>query len=129
MTVLCECDNAQTGVGGQRANQVLASPYAPNRSIAQYLNPAAFTAPANGTYANMGERNIKGPGSIKIDMGVTRTFQLRENHSLEFRAEAFNIPNHLNPGNPDTAITSSNFGRILSAGDPRIMQLALKYVF
>ena len=48
---------------------------------------------------------------------------------MEFRAEAFNLPNHLNPGNPVTILTNGAFGAIQSAADPRIMQLALKYVF
>ena len=39
------------------------------------------------------------------------------------------MPNHLNPNNPVTALNNQNFGKIISAGDPRIMQLALKYVF
>jgi hypothetical protein len=48
---------------------------------------------------------------------------------VEFRAEAFNLPNHLNPNNPVAAINNQNFGKILSARDPRIIQLALKVVF
>ena len=62
-------------------------------------------------------------------MGLTRTFNVRENQSVEFRAEAFNLPNHLNPENPVTALNNAEFGRITSAQDPRIVQLALKYVF
>ena len=48
---------------------------------------------------------------------------------IEFRAEAFNLPNHVNPGNPGTTFTNNTFGKIQSAADPRILQLALKYVF
>ena len=77
----------------------------------------------------MGQRNILGPASIGIDMGLTRRFQLYERQSLEFRAEAFNLPNHVNLGNPVTNLTSTTFGKIQSANDPRILQLALKYVF
>jgi hypothetical protein len=62
-------------------------------------------------------------------MGLTRKFRVRETQSVEFRAESFNLPNHLNPNNPVTAINNQNFGKILSAGDPRIMQFALKYLF
>jgi hypothetical protein len=115
--------------GDQRADLVLANPYSPNKSISQYLNPAAFAQPATGTYGNLGARNIKGPGFIGIDMGVTRKFQIRERQWIEFRAEAFNLPNHTNPFDPVTTLTSNTFGRIQSANDPRILQLALKYVF
>ena len=66
---------------------------------------------------------------IRVDMGVTRTFTIREGQTLQFCAETFNIPNHVSPGNPITATNNLNFGRIQTADDPRIMQLALKYVF
>ena len=62
-------------------------------------------------------------------MGLTRSFRVREARSLEFCAEAFNIPNHVDPGNPTTTLSHPSFGRILPAADPRIMQMALKFVF
>jgi len=128
LTVSTGVDSLATN-GDTRPNQVLASPYTPDKSIELYLNPAAFVRPAMGEYGNMGRSNIQGPGSIRIDMGLTRKFRLRENQTVEFRAEAFNLPNHLNPGNPGTTLSSTDFGRIRSAGDERIIQLALKYVF
>jgi len=110
--------------------QILSSPYAANKSITQWLNPAAFMTPVLGTYGPLiHAANVTGPGSIRIDLGLTRTFKVTERQSVEFRAEAFNAPNHVNPGNPSTTLTDSNFGRILTAADPRIMQMAMKFVF
>jgi hypothetical protein len=121
-------DQALSGTTDQRANQVLADPYAASKSVKLWVNPAAFAQPVLGTYGT-GPVSLAGPGSIRLDMGVTRTFRIGEKQSVEFRAEAFNLPNHMNPGNPSVTLTDQNFGRILSAADPRIMQFALKYVF
>ena len=53
-----------------------------------------------------------------------------EDLTLEVRGEAFNLTNSLRRGNPATVSNVANtFGQVLSAGDPRIMQFALKYVF
>ena len=130
VSVTSGLDQALTGATtDQRPNQVLASPYADTKSIQSWINPAAFVQPALGTYGTMGARNVRGPGSNNIDMGVTRTFKIRESQSIQFRAEAFNMPNHVNPNNPILNLTDPNFGRILSAADGRTMQMALKYVF
>ena len=48
---------------------------------------------------------------------------------IEFRAEAFNLLNHSNPGNPNTSIANANVNKVTSASDPRIMELALRYKF
>ena len=125
----------------QRPNQILPSPYLPNKGANGWLNPAAFAQPASGTYGNLGSRNIAGPASIRFDMGLTRSFAIKEKQSLQLRAEAFNVANHANycappfqgivPAItcPDNNFNSPTFGRILSASDGRIMQMALKYVF
>jgi hypothetical protein len=98
-----------------RPRQILASPYAPNKSIDQFLNPTAFAAPVLGAYGPLTQvANVAGPGLIRIDMGLTRIFRIRERQSVEFRVEAFNLPNHVNPGDPNTTLTDSGFGRILS---------------
>ena len=122
-------DRALTGAGGQRGNQLLADPFMPDKSPLQWLNPNAFGIPNNGTYGNMGAMSIRGPRSTQIDMGLTRSFQLRERQSVQFRWETFNVPNLVNLNNPVTSLNSVNFGKILGSGDPRIMQVALKYVF
>jgi len=129
LSVTSGLDQALTGQANQRAVQVLADPYHPDKSLDHYLNPAAFAQPAFGTYASTGANNIEGPGLIQIDMGVTRTFKVGERQSVQFRAESFNLPNHVNPMNPTTAYNNASFGRILAAENPRIIQFALKYVF
>jgi hypothetical protein len=58
-----------------------------------------------------------------------RSFAFSATQRLEARIEAFNAFNWFRWGNPITNLSDQNFGRILSAGDPRIMQFALKYSF
>ena len=77
----------------------------------------------------MGRNTIQGPGTFTLDMGLTRQFGITENQALEFRAEVFNLPNNVNLDNPTASLNSATFGRVISAGDPRIMQFALKYIF
>jgi hypothetical protein len=116
-------------VGDERPNQLLANPYTASKSVSQYLNPAAFGQPTTGTYGNMGARNIEGPGFFGIDVGLTRRFKILERQALEVRGEAFNALNHTNPLDPVTTLTSTTFGQIQAANDPRILQVALKYLF
>ena len=59
---------------------------------------------------------------------MTRTFKIGP-RAFQFRWEVFNVLNHASFNNPTSALNSSNFGRILSAGDPRIMQFAFKFDF
>jgi hypothetical protein len=63
------------------------------------------------------------------DMGLYKSFKLHESLNLQFRAEAFNVFNHTNFSGVHTSITSSLFGQVYSARDPRILQLGLKLVF
>jgi hypothetical protein len=124
-------DNALTGQPNQRANQILDDPFMPNRSFSQWLNPAAFQAAAPGTYGTMPIDGILGPGRWNVDMGLSRSFPLGS-RQMQFRWEIFNVFNTMTPNNPVSALNSSDFGRVtsLAAGTaPRIMQLAVKYLF
>lgn len=55
--------------------------------------------------------------------------KIAERALVQFRFEGFNIFNHANFNNPVNTVTNANFGKILGAGDPRILQLALKLFF
>jgi hypothetical protein len=128
-TVTTGQDIALTGQGNQRANQVLADPFMPNRSFGQWLNPAAFALPAAGSYGTMAIDAVQGVGRWNVDMGLTRSLRLAD-QQVQFRVEAFNVFNHVNPANPVSTMNNPNFGKIVNtATEPRIVQLAVKYVF
>jgi hypothetical protein len=60
---------------------------------------------------------------------VTRSFRVGGERQVQFRMEAFNVLNRVHLSNPVSALNNNNFGLITSAGNPRIIQLALKYTF
>ena len=129
LSITTNIDRQLSGVAGQRVNQVLTDIYQ-NRDGLNYFNPAAFALPAVGGLGNMGRFNAFGPGFFQIDTAVSRAFKIRESQTLEVRGEAFNLTNSLRRANPATISNVTNtFGQVLAAGDPRIMQFALKYVF
>jgi len=66
-----------------------------------YLNPLAFIQPAFGSFGNLGRNSIYGPGYRNLDFSITKNTQLKEQLTLQFRAEFFNILNHPNYAQPD----------------------------
>ena len=94
-----------------------------------WLSSAGFSTPAVGAFAASWAR-IENPNFFEIDTGLVRNFKIRESQSIQFRWETFNIDNHVNLGAPSTSFSSGTFGQISgAAGQPRIMQFALKYIF
>jgi len=128
LSVTTSQDRALIAMANQRVNQVLENPYGA-KTVSNYLNSAAFELPALGTLGNSGKSAIAGPKTWQFDVGLSRTFQIRESKTVEFRAEAFNVLNGLRMNDPVTNITAGNFGQVTSSLDPRIMQFALKYLF
>ncbi|MBI4263577.1 MAG: TonB-dependent receptor [Acidobacteria bacterium] len=121
-------DPARTGFGAQRPNRVLDDPYG-DKSANTFLNPAAFAQPALGTFGDLPRNAVEGPRHWTLDASLVRAFRFNAAQRLEVRVEAFNLLNRTQLGNPVTNLNSPTFGRILSAGDPRIMQFAVKYAF
>ena len=127
----------------QRPNLV-GDPYAHNGK--QYLNLAAFARPAPGTYGNLGYDAIKGPLFNNWDAAIQKNITFHEQFGMEFRAEMFNVPNHLSPftiGGTLGAVTGSTyqpnydstgafknaFGQVTGATDPRTMEFVLRLHF
>jgi len=99
-------------------------------SAEQWFDPNAFAVPAVFTHGNTGRGVLKAPNFNNVDLALLKSFPLwHENHSLQFRAEFFNLFNHTNFDFPALTWDSSTFGRIFSAGFSRQIQFALKYIF
>ncbi len=128
-------DNSLTAIGGDRPNVVgdpnLDNSRARGDRILKWFNTGAYAASTPGTFGNLGRSTGIGPAFANTDLSVFKAFLMpfSERHKLEFRAEVFNSLNRVNLGNPNTSLTNNLFGRITSAGDPRIIQLGLRYSF
>jgi hypothetical protein len=106
----------------QRPNLVPGVPiYAANQSINNWFNPAAFSAPANGTWGNLGRYIANGPGAFEIDSSLQKRFRVTERLALNFRAAAYNLANHPEYKTPGASVGSvsgtaikptASFGRI-----------------
>jgi hypothetical protein len=102
-----------------------------------YFNKAAFgTTPVigNGTgYGNSGIGINPGPGQFNWDLSLakmTKVGGLREDATLQFRTEFFNVFNHAQFNNPAVNVALGSFGQITSTSvNPRLIQFALKYAF
>jgi hypothetical protein len=147
-SVFAGTDPALTTVGSQPVNLV-GNPYPANQTVDHWIDKSAFKAADPGTYGTFGYNNLKGPGSFQLNMAVSRTFAIQERKSIQVRAEAFNLPNHLNPFAPgvgpnagqrsgNVSLTAPNFGQItndisgnngLTTGDYRVVQMVLKVIF
>lgn len=143
------------------------SPATINIPAGYFFNPLAFaratllagqlipssngtaTAGATGTdIGNVGRNALRGPRQTNVDFSVIKRFPISDSKNVEFRAEFFNLFNHVNFANPISnlnAVQSSggsidpntgqiirpgDFGRIIStSNNPRLIQLALKLNF
>jgi hypothetical protein len=96
----------------------------------RFFNTGAYVLQPFGSYGSAGRNTVIGPGQIAWDFSTTKLFRIEEQRNLEFRFEAFNMPNHPNWGLPNTTVTSTSFGRITSTStNMRELQFALKLNF
>jgi hypothetical protein len=82
-----------------------------------------------GTFGSSGRNVVQAPGLADWDLSLFKNFRVVESKTLQFRAELFNVLNRPNFGIPVNDINSPSFGQIQSASPPRLIQLALKFLF
>lgn len=123
-------DTGATGIGGDFADRVAGVSTSPaNRGVKSYFNTAAFAEAANGTYGTTSRNMLYGPSRVDFDFSLFKEFPIHEEGKIQFRSEFFNLFNHPNFGNPDNTVGDGTFGQLTGAGDGRIAQFALKYLF
>jgi hypothetical protein len=96
------------------------------------FNTTLFAPETLGELGNAPRRFFHGPGIANFDMQISKTVRLTESKSCDIRVEAFNVFNHAQfygPSSVDGEVNDSNFGRVVSAAAPRLVQLAVKLHF
>lgn len=107
------------------------------RNQFRFFNTAAFARPARGTLGNAARFNLRGPGINNWDMALYKNVILRERYRFQLRWETYNTFNHTQFDaldltarfDPSGNQVNARFGQIISARNPRRMQLALKFIF
>lgn len=97
--------------------------------VAQFFNIKAFQTPATGSVGTSGVGILSGPANVATDLAILKDIRVREAPRFQFRAELLNAFNQVNFSNPVTSLASATFGKITTAGDGRIIQLGLKFLW
>jgi hypothetical protein len=92
-------------------------------------DPTQAASLCNYNYGNAQLGSILGPGMQSWDLSLFKNIRFTERLEMQFRAEAFNVFNHTNFSSIDTVLGDSNYGAVVGAHDPRVMQLGLKLNF
>ena len=93
-------------------------------------NSQFFTHPTAGTVGHLSLTPVDGPGYWNVDTAIIKRIRFKERLGIELRLEAFNVFNHTNFQVPNSLdINDTDFGKINTAFDPRILQLAWKFTF
>ena len=123
-----------TGFSANRPN-LAGDPNSGPRTPQEWLNKAAFqriTPDPNSPvqqFGNEGRNVVQGPGYANWDFSAVKNIRVMEGKELQFRGELFNFLNHTNLRLPNSDISSPTFGEIHSDLGPRVIQVALKFLF
>ena len=117
--------------GGMQHPEQIANPVLANKTIHEWFDTAAFTAPPTYNLGNTARylSYLRSPRYNEWDAALQKTWELPESLSLLGRAEFYNLPNHPNFFTPDTGLTDATFGQITQAFDSREIQFALKLLW
>jgi len=159
--VTTDTDNSGTNENFQRPN-LIGDPFAgvshsiitdsDGSKYVQWVNPAAFAQPADGTFGNLSRNKFYGPAYSSVDFSIFKNTKITERVTAQLRFEFYNLLNHNNWETPntnpfsqasgwDSANSTNGFGRItdtigsfngapgIGPGEPFNTQIALKIIF
>jgi hypothetical protein len=125
--------------GEERPNWVVGVPLTPpgGSTPQEWVNPAAFSMPAPGTFGDLGRNAFRAPGISDVDVAMAKDISFVERVKLRLRADLFNVVNRAQYGAPNANLSAANFGEITATissyatgrGTPREFQLSAKVSF
>jgi hypothetical protein len=118
-------------------NQFADRPIVTGPTSINYSNPdkvfatGNFSSPAAGNIGNAGRNAYYGPHYVDFDFSLQKNFAVTESKKFQFRAEFFNLFNHVNFDLPVGNLASGSVGKIIgdNNSNPRLMQLGLRFDF
>lgn len=140
-TITTGQDTNGNGAGGDRPNYTSGCELTPDPThddLRTFKDPGCFTVPrgANGVpilyslgNGNLGRNTYRGPGFWQTDLSLSKRFRFGGEHALMVRADALNVFNHDNVGNPVSNMSSPTFGQNLNNWGNRSITLGAKYSF
>jgi hypothetical protein len=123
-----------TGFSANRPN-VIGNPNLGPRTAAEWFNVGAFQQlqpdPLGRfeVFGDEGRNSVQGPDYLNWDLSAFKNIRLTESKELQFRGELFNVLNHVNFRLPVSDIESPTFGQVQQDVSPRVIQVALKFLF
>jgi outer membrane receptor protein involved in Fe transport len=101
-----------------------------DQKAAQYFDKSSFAPPASrNVFGTLPRNAIVGPLTWNTNLSLLKKIQIGERNYLQLRGEAYNFLNHNNLNNPNTTMSSSDFGKILSRSGNRVIQVGARFVF
>lgn len=134
VALLSEIDRSNTGrsnlgFGFNDRPNLVGDATSSNPTLQRWFNTSAFAFQPFGSFGSSGRNILEGPGYQNVNFSLVKNTQLKEELSLQFRVEFFNLFNHPNFDLPDNFLGSPTFGRVLSAQSPRHIQFGVKLLF
>jgi hypothetical protein len=125
--------------GEERPNYVYGVPLTPpaGSTPEEWVNPAAFSIPASGTFGNLGRNAFRARRISDVDFALAKEISLAERTTVRFRADVFNVLNRAQYAPPNSDFSQATFGEITTTisnyatgrGTPREFQLSARISF
>ncbi len=100
-------------------------------AVNRLFNPASFTQAGTYAFGNASPRlnDARGFGIRKEDLALRKFFTISGERRLEMNLQSFNLLNRPYWGSANSNVSSSDFGKVTSAGPGRFVQIGLKLYF